>query len=46
MLNQMDEEGMSDMFNLALQHGMPHNPSTNWIKPLHKGKDINNVKIY
>ncbi|MCO5564115.1 hypothetical protein L7F22_017771 [Adiantum nelumboides] len=27
-----------DMFNLALQHGMPHGWSTNWIKPLHRGR--------
>ena len=35
-----------DMFNLALQHGMPHDWSTNWIKPLHKGGDITNANNY
>lgn len=35
-----------DMFNLALQHGMPHDWTTNWIKPLHKGGDVNNVNNY
>ncbi|RYA40130.1 hypothetical protein, partial [Enterobacter cloacae complex sp. GF14B] len=35
-----------DMFNLALQHGMPHDWSANWIKPLHKGGDVNNVNNY
>ena len=34
------------MFNHALQHGMPHEWKTNWIKPLHKGGDINHVKNY
>ena len=34
------------MFNLALQHGMPHDWSTNWIKPLHKAGDVNNVNNY
>ena len=35
-----------DMFNLALQHGMVHDWDTNWIKPLHKGGDVNNVNNY
>ena len=34
---------ISDMFNDALQHGMPYDWTTNWIKPLHKGGDVNNV---
>ena len=28
---------------LALQHGMPQDWSTNWIQPLHKAGDINDV---
>lgn len=35
-----------DMFNLTLQQGMPNDWSTNWIKPLHKGGDVNNVNNY
>ena len=35
-----------DMFNLALQHGLPYDWSTNWIKPLHKGGDVDNVSNY
>jgi hypothetical protein len=35
-----------DMFNDALQHGMPYDWTTNWIKPLHKGGDVNNVNNY
>ncbi|MCO5601437.1 hypothetical protein L7F22_055559 [Adiantum nelumboides] len=49
MLKWTKEETHSwicDMFNLALQHGMPHYWSTNWIKPLHKGGDANNVNNY
>ncbi|MCO5568058.1 hypothetical protein L7F22_021753 [Adiantum nelumboides] len=49
MLKWTKEETHSwiyDMFNLALQHGMPHDWSTNWIKPLHKGRDANNVNNY
>ena len=34
------------MFNLALQHGMPHDWTTNWIKPLHKGGDANDASNY
>ena len=34
------------MFNLVLQHGMPQDWSTNWIKPLHKAGDINDVNNY
>ena len=30
-----------DMFNCALQHGMPHDWSMNHIKLLHKRGDIN-----
>jgi len=37
---------ISEMFNLALQHGMPHDWNTNWIKPLHKGGDANNASNY
>ena len=37
---------ISDMFNDALQHGMPYDWTTNWIKPLHKGGDVNNVNNY
>lgn len=35
-----------EMFNILLQHGMPHDWNTNWIKPLHEGGDINNVSNY
>jgi len=34
------------MFNLALQHGMPHDWSTNWVKPFHKEGDVKNVNNY
>ena len=34
------------MFKHALEHGMPYYWSANWIKPLHKGVDENNVEIY
>ena len=34
------------MFNLALQYGMPQDWSTNWIKPLHKAGDMNDVNKY
>ena len=34
------------MFNHALQHGMPYDRNTNWIKPLHKGGYVNNVNNY
>ena len=34
---------ISDVFNNALQHDMPYDQTTNWIKPLHKGGDGNNV---
>ena len=37
---------MCDMFNLALQHGIPHDWSTNWVKPLHKGGDVKKVNNY
>ena len=37
---------ISDMFNHALQHDMPLEWTTNWIKPLHKGGDIYNVNDY
>ena len=36
---------ISDMFNDALQHGMQYDWTTNWIKLLHKGGDINNVNM-
>ena len=35
-----------DMFNDALQHGMPYDSTTSWIKPIHKGGDVNNVNNY
>ena len=34
------------MFNDALQHVMSHDWTTNWIKHLHKGGDVNNVNNY
>ena len=34
------------MFIHALQHGMPYNWTTNWIKPLDRGGDVNNVNNY
>lgn len=34
------------MFNLELQHDMPHEWTTNWIEPLHKGEDFRNVSYY
>ena len=37
---------ISYMFNHALQHGMSYDWTTNWIKPLHKGGDVNNVNNY
>ena len=37
---------ISDMFNHTLQHGIPYDSTTNWIKPLHKGGDVNNVDNY
>ena len=27
-----------------MQHGMLYGCTSNWIKPLHKGGDVNNVK--
>ena len=33
---------INNMFNVALQRGMPYGWSTNWIKHLHKGGDISN----
>lgn len=35
-----------NMFNLALQYGMPYDWTTNWVKPLHKGGDVDNVGNY
>ena len=35
-----------DMFNPALQHGMPRDWTSNWIKPLHKGGDANSLNNY
>ena len=35
-----------DMFNYASQHGMSHDWTTNWIKPLHKGEDGDIIKNY
>ena len=46
MLKWMGKEAhvwINDMFNHALQHGIAYDWTTNWIKPLHKGGDINNV---
>ena len=37
---------INDMFNHALRHGMSYYWTTNWIKPLHKGGDVNNVNSY
>ena len=37
---------IKDIFNHALQHGMLYDWTTNWIKPLHKGGDVNNVNNY
>ena len=37
---------ISDMFNHALQHCMLFDWTTNWIKPLHKGEDVNNANNY
>ena len=37
---------ISDMFNYAFQHGMPYDWTTSWIKPLHKGGDVNNANNY
>ena len=37
---------INDMFYHVFQHGMPYNWTTNWIKPLHKGGDVNNVNNY
>ena len=34
------------MFNHAVQHGMSYDWTTNWIKPLYKGGDVNNVNNY
>ena len=30
---------INDVFN----HGLPYNWNTNWIKPVHKGRDVNNI---
>ena len=35
-----------DMFNHALEHGMLYDWTANWIKPIHKGGDINHVNNY
>ena len=32
------------MFNLALQYKMPYDWTINWVKPQHKGCDVNNVE--
>ena len=45
MLKWMGEEAhawMSNIFSYVLQHDMP----CDWIKPLHKGGDVNNVNNY
>ena len=49
MLKWMGKEAHSwinDMFNRALQHGMSYDWTTTWIKPLHKGGDVNNINNY
>ena len=49
MLKWMGKEGhawISDRFNHALQRCMSYSWTTNWIKPLHKGGDVNNVNNY
>ena len=49
MLKWMGKEAHSwinDMFNHALQHDMLYDQTTNWIKPLHKGGDVNKVNNY
>ena len=37
---------ISDMFNHALPHGMPYNWTKNWIEPLRKDGEVNNVNNY
>ena len=37
---------ISDIFNNALQHGTSYDCTTNWIKPLHKGENVNNINNY
>ena len=39
------EAHVSDMFNCALQHGMPHDWSINRNILVHKGGDINKCKL-
>ena len=34
------------MIHYKLQHGKPYNWTMNWIKPLHKGGDADNVNNY
>ena len=49
MLKWMGKEAhawISEMFNHVLQHGMPDYWSTNWIKCLCKGGDVNNLYNY
>ena len=36
---------MHDMLNHALQNGVPYEWTIIWIKPLHKGGNVNNVSI-
>ena len=36
---------INDMFNHALQHYIPNDWTTNWIKPLYKDGDINQCKL-
>ena len=43
---EISHHWMSHMFNLALQYGMPHDWSTNWVKPLHKEGNVVSVKKY
>ena len=40
------QEWICLMFNMALQHGMPYDWTTNWIKPLHKGGDTKEASNY
>ena len=37
---------IGDMFNHRLEHGIPYDLTTDWIKSLQKGGDIYNVNTY
>ena len=43
---KLTHEWICSMFNLALQYGMPHDWTTNWIKPLHKGGNAKDASNY